>query len=249
MIRQLLILGFMILLLTPAYGVESERISVNLPRTIYMAGESVLFKIGLDLGGSISPSQIAYAELVDRNGQPVAQEIIRINGKLQEGHINIPLDIPSDHYLLRAYSRMGLANLETISNQFITVINPVRPPVGLSSRVKIQEESDDQEEELKKKLVYGTKEQVTYRLPKGELNIIQLSVSPKNPFLDNGSSGKINKVIYKEKEFERLIPELYGHVVKAKSMREKVDTTETFFLSAHGSKSMLFSGDSSLNCV
>lgn len=245
MTRGMLLIYCLLLVCTSAISATDrtggERVFVDLPKSIYIAGESVLFKLGLEWDGNISPSKIAYAELIDRNGQSMAQEMIRMNSDLQDGYLDIPANIASDHYLLRVYSRMGLSDPESIFHQFITVINPQRPPNPAANQDKAPTSNQPARTAgILEKTVYGPREKVMFNLPQGNISEVKIAVSPRNPFLLGEYSRKLDRKVYKEQKIDVKVPELYGHVIRAKSTRKAMDTTETFFLSAHGTQSMLF---------
>jgi len=238
------ILGCFCILYSPVFSAEDklaeERVIVDLPKTIYMSGEAVLFKVRLEYDGNISPSKIAYAELVDRNGQSVAREMIRIDKDLQDGYLDIPDNLISDNYLLRVYSRIGLTNPEKIFHQFVTVINPQKPPKSSDNKTRNTDILQKKRSGILEKSVFATKEKVKFTLPDGLIGEVRITVGSYNPFLLGENLVLLDKKIYKGRLSEEKVPELFGHVVKAVSTRQPMDTTETFFLSAHGTQSKLY---------
>ena len=215
--------------------------AVDLPKTIYISGESVLFRVSVMMGEELSPSKMAYAELIDRKGQTMSQEIIRLHGHSQLGYIDLPEDLLSDHYLLRIYTKVSMPSGPNAFHQFVTVINPKRPPnpAGKPGILPAVDRSGAGTG-LLEKAVYGTQEQVSLTLPSGNVKNMSISIAPVNPFLGADLAGPLEKRIYQEREAKNQVPEIYGHIVKGTSTRQPVDTTETFFLSAHGSHSALF---------
>ncbi|WP_417908267.1 hypothetical protein, partial [Christiangramia aquimixticola] len=106
-----------------------EQVSFQTPKTLYFSGEKIWFDAKVTIGTEPSASQVVYAELVDRN----AVSIIHAKVPLQKGeavnYLKIPEQTPSDHYLLRVYTRISpyLDINAGISQQFVTVINPRIP--------------------------------------------------------------------------------------------------------------------------
>ncbi len=116
---------------TPANEIVSAHVSKN----IAVAGESVWFSVLATGVDKKIYSKIAYAELVDKNGQAVAQTIINLEAGSSESYLEIPTQLNSDHYLFRCYTRISAFGENSgVFNQFITVINPNKPPKKPNSR-------------------------------------------------------------------------------------------------------------------
>ena len=103
-----------------------EQVFFHTPKTLYFSGEKLWFEAQVMLGKEAASSQVLYAELVDRN----SLSIVYVKVPLQEGQavnfIQLPEQIPSDHYLLRVYTRISpyLDMNQGIGQQLVTVINP-----------------------------------------------------------------------------------------------------------------------------
>lgn len=129
-----------------------------------------------------------------------------------------------------------------IHHQIVTVINPQSPPSIVDPHPFPERDvqannpfiqTDNQS--------YGLREKVSLTLqltPNSSyhLAVRQLSPLPLYP-ANQWKQGEIYEPV--ENSF-KIIPELYGHIVQGKSLASQVDTTETFYLSAHGKQSNLF---------
>ena len=223
----------------------SEEVFVHLSDHVLLAGDDVWMAIQVKIQGQASPSVIAYMELLDREGNPVKQAMTGLVKGAGEGYLEIPENLGSDNYLLRVYTRNSpyMNPSKGIYHRILTVINPKLPPPNMVT----------QKEPLPTKIVngnnpfiqieketYGPREQVRLTLKTGPSSY-SLSVRQLSPFPDNRNKRIDAEAIYDpdEGEFD-FIPELYGHIIQGKSLSSHVDTTETFFLSAHGGQSSLF---------
>ncbi|MCU0400607.1 MAG: hypothetical protein MUE75_06275 [Algoriphagus sp.] len=127
-----------------------EKVSFQTTKTLYFSGEKIWFEAKVSMGLESSVSQVVYAELVDRN----AVSIIHAKVPLQKGeavnYLKIPEQIPSDHYLLRVYTRISpyLDINAGISQQFVTVINPRIPPKQTSASQKVELHSGQHQNSL-----------------------------------------------------------------------------------------------------
>lgn len=116
-------------------NVPKEQVFFHTPKTLYFSGEKIWFEAKVSLGEQATPSQVLYAELVDRN----SNSITHVKVPLQDGDalnfIPVSDQIPSDQYLLRVYTRISpyLDLKQGIAQQLITVINPKIPPKELKS--------------------------------------------------------------------------------------------------------------------
>lgn len=85
----------------------NEIVSAHISKNIVVTGESIWYSV-LAMGADKKIySKIGYVELVDKNGQAVAQTIIDLESGSSEGHLEIPLQLNSDHYLFRFYTRIS----------------------------------------------------------------------------------------------------------------------------------------------
>jgi hypothetical protein len=221
-----------------------EAIYAHVAKDLTVAGEKIWFSVQA-LDSNQKPfSKIIYAELINRKGTPVFQAIYFLEAGKAEGYLEIPSDLDSDHYLLRFYTRISaLKSDKGVYNQFLTVIHPFKPPT--SEPISPNDynftspenwELDIQKMENKIQFVGNKREKIL-----GNSAEYSVSISIKNPFLPDNFSGFIHGEIYNipKSERQKLIPEPFGHIVHAKNLNADNDTTETFYLSAHGKQSYL----------
>jgi hypothetical protein len=221
----------------------SEEIHAHFSHTIAIAGETVWLNCYSMTKAGASTSKIGYAELINRDGEAVQQVIFEMENGQGTSHIQIPSTVPSDHYLIRCYTRISpLHGEKGIFNQFITVINPRIPPVIQPKHQQktiaftpLQQAST---------LIAPSKAKTNSTL---QLNLSfladqegMLSAALKNPFLQEQFKGYVHGQIYDLPKDHPLIPELYGHIVYGK-VKEPVNQEETYYLSAHGKQSVLYS--------
>lgn len=223
-----------------------ESVFAHISKNIAVTGETVRFSMqALDADQNFY-SKIGYAELVDRNGTPVHQVIYPLYLGKSEGYIEIPKDLESDHYVLRFYTRISpKMGDEGIFSQFITIINPQKPSKTKSTTQtgKIYPSIKATDLPGEKVITLPIKSQTEVNLSNSNLGkVSSISISVSNPYLPESHSGYYRGEIYKEsKKKPELIPEPFGHIVHAKNLNAEIDTTETFFLSAHGVQSFLSS--------
>jgi len=84
-----------------------EKLFVHIDRTLYLAGETIWFKV-YDIDGSsnkpLALSGITYVEVLDKDQRPVLQEKIEMKNGKGDGSVNISFSISSGHYVFRAYT-------------------------------------------------------------------------------------------------------------------------------------------------
>ncbi|MGY6744634.1 MAG: hypothetical protein ACXIUQ_17975 [Cecembia sp.] len=222
---------------------EKEEVFAHISKNISLVNDHIWFYLSVSNDGQASPSKIAYAEIIDRESFPVFQLIVPLNHGKAEGVLTIPPHLESDHYLLRFYTRISPLNEKSgkgVFNQMITVINPKKGPITIKPKqtrnnyafeqaktLQIPENTVKKNSEVKIPITYSQ-------------NLHHVSIALKNPFLPEDYQGFAGQEIYYPLEQNnRVIPELYGHIIHGKTLDSEVDTTETFFLSAHGRQSVL----------
>ena len=92
-----------------------EKIYVQTDRSIYIAGEDIWLKVYLREANSLFPTEIstvAYVELIDKNKKILIKKNIFIEKGSGVGDIELPLDLATGDYTLRAYSNF-MRNYET----------------------------------------------------------------------------------------------------------------------------------------
>ena len=113
-----------------------EELYVITDRSIYISGEEVWFKVYKMNGINHSPSDISkvvYIELLDKNNFPVIQIKLKSDGKSGSSVFNLPDNISSGNYLLRAYTNwMKNYPVDLFFYKEITVINPFEKITNLN---------------------------------------------------------------------------------------------------------------------
>lgn len=209
-----------------------EQVSFQTPKTLYFSGEKIWFETKVNMEDQASASQVLYAELIDRNSVSIIHTKIPLQKGQAVNYLKIPEQIPSDHYLLRVYTRISpyLDINAGISQQFVTVINPRIPPKPSSNPQKIDFQTAQQ-------VAKGANLEFTSSTV-GPFVGKASGVSIANPFLPEEQRQWKSDEVYSDLTKENLLPELFGHVVKVKVPNPDPDLT--YFLSVHGSQSALF---------
>jgi hypothetical protein len=243
--KNLLLLALTGILTIPvAFGqsplLKEEIVNFSIPKSIYFAGERIWIQAEVSTESGSSPSQIIYGELLNRFNESVAlTKMPTVEGNAFN-YLRIPSNLPSDHYLLRIFTRVS-PNIDLehgLSQEFVTIFNPGVPPTVVEKR-KVISGVENNTELIKIN---------SANLNAGdflELNLNSISkieeikIASVNPFLE--SFGKIKSMdVYQSVEPRVLVPELFGHIVEARLDQEIPDTTQLYYLSVHGVKSALF---------
>lgn len=235
-LRGIFVLLFVVGFSFPSLGQlvdgPKEQVFFHTPKTLYFSGEKIWFEAQVSLDSQPTSSQVLYAELLDRN----SNSITHVKVPLQEGKalnfIPVSDQIPSDHYLLRVYTRISpyLDWNHGVAQQLVTVINPKIPPRQTSSSNKMNLVSSKS----------YTKGSIVDLSNSGTGNSIRLAsgISIANPFLEAEQQQLSVEEVYAGIEKRPLLPELFGHLIQAKVASR--DSSLTYFLSLHGAKSALF---------
>lgn len=126
----------LLLLTLPAIGnslaaqkMISEKVVLATDRHLYLSGEKILFsaKVFFDNGnGDATLSKIIYLELF-KNGKALVQAKFKLENGFASGNIQLPNEMLSGNYYLRAYTRLMLnGEAENFYNTLIKVVNPER---------------------------------------------------------------------------------------------------------------------------
>jgi hypothetical protein len=116
----------------PKYPVDSgEKISLFTDRSIYCVKEKMYFTAEyscIEELASLSWSTVLYVELIRWNGTRIAGSKLRLTGKTTSASLEIPGNIPSGNYYLRAYTRW-MRNYPPGEYAYtgIKIVNPFRP--------------------------------------------------------------------------------------------------------------------------
>jgi hypothetical protein len=112
-------------------AVSGEEIRLFTDRNIYCVNENICFTAeyssvnGLD---SLTWSNVLYVELIGWNGNKLAQMKLKLTRPVTSGVINIPGNILSGNYYLRAYSKwMRNFSESDYAYLHVKIVNPFRP--------------------------------------------------------------------------------------------------------------------------
>jgi hypothetical protein len=107
-----------------------EKIFAHLDRSLYVAGETMWFKLYYIDGYLHRPldvSKVAYVEILDGDNNAVIQTKVSLNEGAGNGQVLLPISINSGNYLVRVYtSWMKNFSPEYYFQQQITILNTVR---------------------------------------------------------------------------------------------------------------------------
>lgn len=218
-----------------------ETVEFSVPKTLYLVGEKIWFDAEVKSGQNPSPSQVLYAELVDRFSNSVAYTKVPLESGKTTNFLSLSSNIPSDQYLLRVYTRISpYLDLDLgIAQQFVTVINPKIPPKptenskGASVNETFTTDSFGQVNNSSPRS--GQPFQVSFD---NSEQILASGISIDNRYLSEEQVQFPSKNVYASIERKSLLPELFGHIVESRVPRP--DTTLTYFLSLHGKQSALY---------
>ena len=118
---------------TTSHGQASspqERLHLHSDKNFYLAGEIIWFRIHVVDGTTNVPvnvSKLAYTEILDRNNKPLLQAKIALSEDGGSGSFFIPLNMSSDHYILRSYTNwMKNEGSPAFFEKKITIINTMK---------------------------------------------------------------------------------------------------------------------------
>ncbi len=125
----------LIQLLTPAIAGNSfddERMLVTTDRGLYVTGDKIYFSCLLLPGGAEDSvvSTIAYIELITPGGEKILGQKRTIQNGICKGAVNIPVEIVSGNYYLRAYTKvMRNRPAESFGYCLVKIVNPERSEI------------------------------------------------------------------------------------------------------------------------
>lgn len=117
---------------TYANGTLQEKIFVHLDRPLYVVGETMWFKAYCVEGTShraLDVSKVAYLEVLDKEGNPVAQTKLALSQGQGAGNLLLPATLASGTYAVRCYTHwMKNFSPDYYFETAVTVLNSfVRP--------------------------------------------------------------------------------------------------------------------------
>lgn len=116
-------------------GVQ-EKITLHTDRSLYLTGEKIWFRADYLLNEQYAKNQLSnilYVELLNMDQNPAVQKKFEIRRGTAHGMIQIPGEVRSGHYLLRAYTRFQ-RNFSSQAYEYLPleIINPGNPPKRLN---------------------------------------------------------------------------------------------------------------------
>lgn len=233
--------------------IPEEELHLHLSDRVLISGETLWFHIMVMKQGQPSASKIAYVELLDRNGDPVIQQMVGLENGRSEGYLIIPEQLSSDHYLLRAYTRNSpfAENKNRIFHKVLAVIHPQQPPLILEKKEHPATANQNTSAKIigLEKESFVTSETIPLKvhlLPEAT-DFLNISITQVLPDFFGDYPLEIDDIYEPYNKTGEMIPELYGHIIQGQLLADRVDTTETFYLSAHGRHSHLFLGKPNKN--
>lgn len=109
-----------------------EKLYMHIAQDFYLTGEMMwvrIYQVDATVHKPVSLSKVAYVEILNRDKEQVVQAKIELDENGGEGSLFIPATLPSDTYLVRAYTNW----MKNFSSDFyftkkITVVNPFLKP-------------------------------------------------------------------------------------------------------------------------
>jgi hypothetical protein len=223
--------------------IKAERISFSIPKTLFFTDEKIWISGTVQGEESFENSKVFYAELIDQEHRSWAIGKFPIEEGKVFNYLELPASIPSGNYLLRVFTRISpYLDLESgMSQQLVTILNPVLPPSIGKNNIKYAEQSYKGIDpvaisvtEIEKSKDFQISVNTQFQ---DAIQSIKLSIA--NPYL--GQTSRLSsKIIYESMADSTFLPELFGHIIHGKLIGVPVDTTKTYFLSAHGAQSALY---------
>mgnify|MGYP006283800305 CR=1 FL=1 len=112
-----------------------EKLGLVTDRSLYVVGEPVFFSVGYEkppLPEAYKWSTVLYVEMIRWNGSVLARTKVPVEGKTADGLLEIPSNIESGIYYLRAYTRW-MRNFSPYRYTY-TIIRVVNPSTGRTER-------------------------------------------------------------------------------------------------------------------
>lgn len=125
--------------------VSGETITLETDRHFYCINEKLFFRANYSFNNRIegvSWSNVLYVELIRWNGQKIAQAKFKLNETGVSGYLQIPENILSGNYYLRAYTKwMRNFRVEEYACKSIKIINPFNSDIDYGN-------ADDKDNEV-----------------------------------------------------------------------------------------------------
>ena len=112
-----------------------EKLFVHTDKNAYVAGELVwlkLYNLQADTHLPALISKVAYVEVLDANNKPLLQQKIALDSGLGNGALQLPLEIETGNYQLRAYtSWMKNCGASCFFQKNISIVNTLKTAVNI----------------------------------------------------------------------------------------------------------------------
>jgi len=248
--RNYLVIGCMVMLVSPAYadadtsyslpGSLNERIEVMTDRHIYAVGEKILFA-----GMNISPtelnspcwSKVLYLELLTPGGTSVAQGKFPMNCPRASGYLTIPEHLLTGNYYLVAYTKW-MRNFSPINfhYQLIKIINPYTPQLETSNISNGDRQTGEWEQKPWNETIKCRTDKASYRQREKvnlKINIPGTSRSLTDTYsvsvVRNGSSDTLRnlKILPEKVQYHRPAETLYLPETRGLSLSGRIVTGDS----------------------
>ncbi len=215
----------------------TENIYLHTDKSVYHAGEIIWLRADVVNGKSAIPlniSKVAYVELVNPSGKPVLQCKLGIKDALGKGFLDVPQNVNSGKYILRAYTNwMKNFSADYYFGKEITIVN-INDSVKVAPASKLLPSLSASLQPKYLAIVAGT-DKNTYRTR----DKITLDISTSSP-------AKLSLSVYKIDSLQHLDttsinnylshsltqlpagkprfafpPEYYGHIIEGKIINAK----------------------------
>ncbi|MEL6652876.1 MAG: hypothetical protein AAFQ87_18905, partial [Bacteroidota bacterium] len=100
-----MLLGLPVFLVAQA---SPEYMAVSFDKSFYVAGENVWYAVSLDQTGLDTASKVVHCELLNREGEVLRYQQLKVQNGHAYGDFLIPPDWPEDYYQFRAYTMWNL---------------------------------------------------------------------------------------------------------------------------------------------
>ncbi|WP_209331845.1 hypothetical protein [Lunatimonas salinarum] len=251
--RYSVILGTFLTFFTVAYLQGQQQLPVFAEEVIpftsdgyVMPGEHLWVEARVNYQGNASPSKVLYIELINREGVPVIQEMARLEEGRAMAYLVISENIPSDYYLLRAYTKVSpyFSPEKGVHHQLIGIINPAFPPKLPSPAPRLQAPSIQERHQpfpfdgISDGQVIGTNQKINLTMTSPEHSDLTVAISYVGDLPDIMPLSS-SELYDRSQPLPTPQPEIFGHLIHGRALRFPIDTTETYYLSAHGLDSKL----------
>lgn len=124
------------------FALDRETIHLHLNKNVYFNSERIWFKgyITEKKGRSTHPTSNIYVSLLDNTGHHIATQLYFAEQGIFEGHLNIPDQLPSGTFYLRAYTNFMNNFSEDESAVYrVTLVNPADGSLGWQPKINYEE--------------------------------------------------------------------------------------------------------------